>query len=74
MICHYEKEGFRGKEKAIKMWLNGGDFRTIRDEVGESVGKLSTDLSELRKEFPELEELRKINMFLNEHNLSLSRL
>jgi len=61
------------RKKAIKMWLNGGDFRTIRDKAGESVGKLSKDLSELRKEFPELEELRRINRFFNEHNLSLEQ-
>jgi len=58
------------RKKAIKLWLNGGDFRTIRDKTGESVGKLSKDLSELREEFPELNELRKINIFLNEKNLA----
>jgi tetratricopeptide (TPR) repeat protein len=61
------------RKKAIKMWLNGGNFSTIRDKTGESVGKLSKDLNELRKEFPELDELRRITILINKNKSSIEQ-
>jgi hypothetical protein len=60
------------KKKALSLWLDGYDYRTIRELTGISLGKLSEIMGGERKMNPDLDELRQLYKLLKEKGLSVS--
>ena len=54
------------------MWLDGYDYRTIREYTGISLGKQSEIVSEARKTNPDIDELRQLNKLVKEKGLAVS--
>jgi len=59
------------KDQALRLWLNGESYRRICAETGMSLGALSAYINELRKESPDLDQLRELSAILNKNNLSI---
>lgn len=61
------------KRKALSLWLDGYDYRTIRELTGISLGKQSEIVGGARKMNPDLDELRQLNKLVKERGLSVSK-
>lgn len=55
------------------MWLDGGSYREINEETGESIGSISNKINKARRSYPDLNELRQLNLFLKENGLKIKK-
>jgi len=52
------------RKKVVQLWLDGNSYSGIHHKAGPSTGASSSIISQLRKEVPEIDELRNLNIAL----------